>query len=89
MFDYFDHLNISPTPSVSTSTISNTTRHSESLHSFNQRISLSEETSDQNMIKYNVVTDTVSLLPYIGIWDINDYNGLEKVVSTIVEPDGK
>ena len=34
---------------------------------------------------YGIVTDTVSLLPYVGIWDVADYNGVNRVIG----PDGK
>ena len=33
---------------------------------------------------YGVVTDTVSLLPYVGLWDISNYNGVNRVIG----PDG-
>ena len=89
LFDHLDYLNVQPTPSAPTPTVSGSTKHLESLNSSNRRISSSEETIEGNTIKYNVVTDTVSFLPYIGTWNINDYNGLAKVVSTIVEPDGR
>ena len=34
---------------------------------------------------YGIVTDTVSLLPYVGLWDISDYNGVNRVIG----PDGR
>ena len=34
---------------------------------------------------YGVVTDTVSFLPYVGIWDVEKYNGVNRVIG----PDGK
>ena len=89
MFEQLEYLNVPPTPSTPTPIVSGTTKHHQSSNSSNLRVSLSEEAIDKNTIQYNVVTDTVSFLPYIGMWNINDYNGLAKVVSTIAEPDGK
>ena len=34
---------------------------------------------------YGVVTDTVSFLPYVGIWDVEKYNGVNRVIGA----DGK
>ena len=34
---------------------------------------------------YGIVSDTVSLLPYVGLWDISDYNGVNRVIG----PDGR
>ena len=57
-----------------------------SLKLSNQRISLGgEESSRFYPITYDIVTDTVSFLPYIGIWDISDYNGVKRIIG----PDGK
>ena len=57
--------------------------------SINQRIAIElEEDVNSNHLhtnNYGVVTDTVSFLPYIGIWDMIKYNG----VGRIVGPDGK
>ena len=36
-------------------------------------------------LEYNVVTDTTSLLPYVGIWDVKDYNGIARLSA----PNGK
>ena len=55
----------------------------------NQRIGIKLEADvNSNRLhtnKYGIVTDTVSFLPYIGIWDMIKYNG----VSRIVGPDGE
>ena len=29
---------------------------------------------------YGVVTDTVSFLPFVGIWDVEKYNGVNRVI---------
>ena len=29
---------------------------------------------------YGIVTDTVSFLPYVGIWDIEAYNGVKRII---------
>ena len=50
-----------------------------------RRITNAEAETDRSYPNiYGVVTDTVSLLPYVGLWDISDYNGVNRVIG----PDG-
>lgn len=50
-----------------------------------RRIAIAEAEIDRSYPNiYGVVTDTVSLLPYVGLWDISNYNGVNRVIG----PDG-
>ena len=51
-----------------------------------RRITNAEAETDRSYPNiYGVVTDTVSLLPYVGLWDISNYNGVNRVIG----PDGR
>ena len=33
-------------------------------------------------LSYGIVTDTVSLLPYVGTWDLADYDGIDRLIGS-------